>query len=81
VTESWRLFLAARGPVVLQEVKAKHMDIRDVLGSAFLDKAVDWMDTYISAASPGQRTKALPAWASELPSRHIAVDVQISAAR
>lgn len=81
VTESRRLFLAARGPVVLQEVKAKHMDIRDVLGAAFLDKAVDWMDTYISAASPGQRTKALPEWASELPSRHIAVDVQISAAR
>ncbi len=41
----------ARGPVVYQEVAAKHMDIRDKLGSAFLDKAVDWMDTYILPAS------------------------------
>ena len=80
VIESRRLFLAARGPVVYQEVKAKHMDIREVLGAAFLDKAVDWMDTYIPA-SPGQRAKSLPTWIAKLPSRHIAEDVQISAAR
>src|SRR5437868_5215849 len=81
VTESRRLFLAARGPVLLQEVRAKHMDIRDVLGPAFLGKAVDWMDAYVSGARPGQRSTPLPAWASELPSRHLAADVQISAAR
>ena len=45
-----------------------------------LDRAVDWMDTYIPA-SPGQRAKSLPTWIAKLPSRHIADDVQISAAR
>ena len=80
VIESRRLFLAARGPVVYQEVAAKHMDIREVLGPAFMEKAVDWMDTYIPSAT-GRRTKSTPAWVAQLPSRHIAADVQISAAR
>jgi hypothetical protein len=66
--------------VVFQEVDAKHMDIRAVLGASFLDRAVDWMDTYIPAAG-GRRSSPLPAWAAQLPSRHIATDVAVSSAR
>jgi hypothetical protein len=80
IGESRRLFLAARGPVVFQEVDAKHMDIRQVLGAVFLERSVEWMDTYIATAG-GRRTKPLPAWAAELPSRHIAADVEVTSAR
>jgi hypothetical protein len=84
VGESRRLFLAARGPIVYQEVRgAHHMDIREKLGEKFLDRAVDWMDAYVAAPGVGSgRPKAAPpSWVSKLPSRHLADDVAVTAAQ
>jgi dipeptidyl aminopeptidase/acylaminoacyl peptidase len=70
VTESRRLFAAARGPVALQEVKANHMDIKEALGQPFMKRAVDWMDNYVAAGGP-RGTCAPPQWVVELPSRNM----------
>jgi alpha-beta hydrolase superfamily lysophospholipase len=79
VTESRRLFAAARGPVVLQEVSAKHMNIRDVLGEAFLARAVDWMDAFV-AGGDSVNPPALPTWINDLPSRHVLPPIQVTVA-
>src|SRR5207248_5473159 len=68
VEESRRLFLAARGPVALVEVNAKHMNIREALGRVFLDRAVEWMDAYISSEAHPQSP---PAWIARLPHRNM----------
>lgn len=68
VTESRRLFHAARGPVALQEVNAKHMDIREKLGVSFLNKAVDWMNLYVPVDA---RPQSPPAWVARLPNRNL----------
>jgi dipeptidyl aminopeptidase/acylaminoacyl peptidase len=68
VTESERLFDAARGPVALQEVDARHMDIREALGREFLQRAVDWMDVYTSTNG---KPKLPPAWTAQLPHRNL----------
>jgi dipeptidyl aminopeptidase/acylaminoacyl peptidase len=68
VTESRRLFRAARGPVALEEVDGKHMNIREVLGRPFLNRAIEWMDTYVSTEAHPQSP---PAWVAELPNRHL----------
>jgi hypothetical protein len=84
VGESRRLFLAARGPIVYQEVRgAHHMDIREKLGEKFLDRAVDWMDAYVAApgVGTGRPKTAPPSWVSKLPSRHLADDVAVTAAQ
>jgi dipeptidyl aminopeptidase/acylaminoacyl peptidase len=70
VGESRRLFRAARGPVALQEVDAKHMDIREKLGVPFLNKAIDWMNMYVPA---GAQRKVPPAWVARLPNRHLPI--------
>jgi dipeptidyl aminopeptidase/acylaminoacyl peptidase len=70
VDESRRLFHAARGPVALQEVNARHMNIREKLGRPFLDKAIDWMNTYASSEAHPQSP---PPWVARLPSRHLPV--------
>jgi uncharacterized protein len=70
IDESRRLFHAARGPVALQEVNAKHMNIREKLGRPFLDKAIDWMNTYASSEAHPQSP---PAWVARLPNRHLPV--------
>jgi hypothetical protein len=67
--ESRKLFAAARGPVALIEVDAKHMDIREVLGDKFLHLATEWMDTYVSPSAGPRATP--PAWVAELPTRHM----------
>jgi dipeptidyl aminopeptidase/acylaminoacyl peptidase len=68
VTESRRLFRAARGPVALEEVDAKHMNIREVLGRPFLNRAIQWMDTYVPAEAHPKRP---PAWVAQLPTRNL----------
>jgi dipeptidyl aminopeptidase/acylaminoacyl peptidase len=68
VTESRRLFRAARGPVALEEVDGKHMNIREVLGRPFLNRAIEWMDTYVSTEAHPQSP---PAWVAQLPNRHL----------
>ncbi len=78
VSESRRLFHAARGPVALQEVDAKHMDIREALGRRFLNRAVDWMNTYVS---PEGNPQSPPAWASRLPNRHLPVTEAVTSAK
>ena len=68
VEESRKLFLAARGPVALVEVNAKHMNIREALGRVFLDRSVEWMDAYISSEAHPQSP---PAWVAQLPHRNM----------
>lgn len=68
VSESRRLFYAARGPVAIQEVNGKHMDIREKLGRPFLNKAIDWMDLYVAQEHAKQ---TLPAWVARLPNRNL----------
>jgi alpha-beta hydrolase superfamily lysophospholipase len=79
-SESRRLFAAARGPVVLQEVEAKHMDIREALGEKFLERAVEWMDVYVTGAGSNRRSTP-PTWVTELPSRHLVPAVEMTSAR
>jgi len=68
VTESERLFDAARGPVALQEVDARHMNIREALGREFLQRAVEWLDAYV----PGDASQRHPpAWAFQLLNRNL----------
>jgi uncharacterized protein len=68
VSESRRLFAAARGPVALQEVNGKHMDIKEVLGKAFMNRSIEWMDTYVS---PTASVRCAPDWVAELPNRNM----------
>ena len=68
VNESRRLFQAARGPVALEEVDGKHMNIREALGRKFLRRAVDWVDTYVPAEAHPQ---APSAWVGRLPNRNL----------
>lgn len=68
VAESRKLFDAARGPVALFEVDAKHMDIREKLGDKFMHLAVEWMDAYVN---PTPRTDTPPTWVADLPTRHM----------
>lgn len=67
VSESRRLFEAARGPVALEEVDGKHMNIREALGKKFLRRAIDWVDTYVSADGHPQSPSA---WIGQLPNRN-----------
>lgn len=67
VSESDRIFRAARGPIVYQNVKSKHVDVRDALGDAFLVRAVDWMNAYV----PDDATRLPPRSAAKLPSRNL----------
>jgi dipeptidyl aminopeptidase/acylaminoacyl peptidase len=78
VTESRRLFRAARGPVALEEVDGKHMNIREVLGRPFLNRAIEWMDTYVSTQSHPQSP---PAWVAELPNRHLPVTETVTSVK
>jgi dipeptidyl aminopeptidase/acylaminoacyl peptidase len=68
VAESRRLFEAARGPVALFEIDARHMDIREKLGPGFMHLAVDWMDAYVN---PAPHTDTPPTWVADLPTRHM----------
>jgi dipeptidyl aminopeptidase/acylaminoacyl peptidase len=66
VDESKRLFEAARGPVALQLVEGKHVNIREALGVEFIRRSVDWMDCYVRrTAHP-----TLPEWLDQLPTRN-----------
>lgn len=67
VTESRRLFQAARGPVAYHETVAKHTDIRSALGDDFLIRCVDWMNAYI----PDDAARLPPQWVTSLPSRNL----------
>jgi dipeptidyl aminopeptidase/acylaminoacyl peptidase len=67
-TESRKLFDAARGPVALFEVDARHMDIREKLGAKFTHLAIEWMDAYVN---PMPRTDTPPTWVADLPTRHM----------
>jgi alpha-beta hydrolase superfamily lysophospholipase len=66
VEESKRLFEAARGPVALQLVEGKHVNIRQALGVEFLRRSVDWMDSYVRPS----RHPIPPEWIGELPNRN-----------
>jgi alpha-beta hydrolase superfamily lysophospholipase len=66
VEESKRLFDAARGPVALQLVEGKHVNIRQALGAEFLRRSVDWMDSYVRPS----RHAIPPEWIGELPNRN-----------
>jgi len=68
VNESRRLFAAAKGPVALQEVYGKHMDIKEVLGKPFLKRSIEWMDTYVS---PTTEAHCVPEWVVDLPNRNM----------
>jgi uncharacterized protein len=68
VAESRRLFEAARGPVALFELDARHMDIREKLGPKFTHVAVEWMDAYVN---PAPHTDTPPTWVADLPTRHM----------
>lgn len=68
VDESRRLFEAARGPVALQLVEGKHVNIREALGHEFVERSIDWMNAYVG---PNRGTAALPEWIAQLPNRHI----------
>jgi len=68
IDESRRLYYAARGPVVLEEVDGKHMNIRQALGREFLNRAIDWMDTYVP---PEAHPQMPPDWARRLPNRNL----------
>jgi dipeptidyl aminopeptidase/acylaminoacyl peptidase len=78
INESRRLFEAARGPVALEEVDGKHMNIREALGEKFLYRAIDWMDTYVST-EPHPRWPA--PWVAELPNRNIPTATPLTMAR
>jgi len=67
ITESQRLFEAAKGPVALQEVDGQHMNIREALGRRFLRRAIDWVDTYVATDSHPQSPSA---WIGLLPNRN-----------
>jgi dipeptidyl aminopeptidase/acylaminoacyl peptidase len=68
VSESRRLFAAAKGPVALQEVNGKHMDIKEALGKAFMNRSIEWMDAYVS---PAAHVRCAPDWVAELPNRNM----------
>jgi alpha-beta hydrolase superfamily lysophospholipase len=76
VTESRRLFRAARGPVAIEEVEAKHMNIREVLGKPFLERAIEWMDTYVPAAA---HPRTPPPWLAQLPNRNLPATETVTA--
>jgi hypothetical protein len=44
------------------------MDIREKLGAAFLNKAIDWMNMYVPADA---RPQSPPAWVARLPNRNL----------
>lgn len=68
VTESERLYAAARGPCVFQKTISGHLDIRKALGRDFMDRAVEWMDLYVANES---RPVALPSWTDSYASRNL----------
>jgi alpha-beta hydrolase superfamily lysophospholipase len=66
VQASHRLFDAAGGPVVFQEVPdAGHLDLVSAIGEPFLKRAIQWFDAY--AASAPRRP---PPWVWTLPHRN-----------
>jgi dipeptidyl aminopeptidase/acylaminoacyl peptidase len=67
VTESRRLFDAARGPVGLVVVVGYLLNIREALGKKFLRRAIDWVDTYVATDT---QSKTPSAWIAKLPNRN-----------
>jgi dipeptidyl aminopeptidase/acylaminoacyl peptidase len=78
ITESRRLFHAARGPVALEEVDGKHMNIREALGKPFLKRAIEWMDTYVAVNAHPQSP---PAWVVGLPSRNFPTTAMVTSVK
>jgi alpha-beta hydrolase superfamily lysophospholipase len=66
VEASRRLFEAAAGPVVFQEVAdAGHLDLVSKLGEPFLDRAIEWFNAWLPPVS-----KRPPPWVGTLPHRN-----------
>jgi alpha-beta hydrolase superfamily lysophospholipase len=69
VGNSKRLFEVARGPVAMQLVEGKHVNIREALGVEFIRRSVDWMDCYVRR----NKYPPLPEWLDQLPTRNFPV--------